>query len=573
MKTYKRYYAIIFLLFLSIPFAKSQNPDLPNPLPNIQNMPAGSLVIAMDNTNQANPGYFNLKSYGLVITLLNADKKLHWVIKTGKAKDAADFSVNAEKLFPGFTAAAVKIFKAGPLVIFAADTAGTASVINSFNTPLKSANRVNVYRTTEPVAVDIRYDLFSATGISYKPKAAILDDGGNQAIHMSYMVNASIPVANYSILSSATLLMENCYTFASEPHNDGTHGAISAIVDSITHFVKVDGGNFLAECHAIETYENDQQGFFQSTQGFNAHANVKITNNVFYANPDLAYAQFEGFYNPNQGGYTQTYYTLPNSDTANHFYPVIKGNISTLDTIYGASVSKFKTGKGGLVFYLGNHDMGNGTSVEELNGQRMYMNAFLMPAAYPSCPATGPLAVELISFTGRKINNRQAQLYWTTANEYNSKAFVIERSAEGLDFTAINSVDSHGNTTSENNYTVIDASPLNGKNFYRLAEISTNGRVTYSNTIVLNFSVSTPSVEIFPNPVLQTLNLYLNDLPLSNNAIAVFDMTGKRVISYSQVSGNTVKIDLGRLTPGIYILNLITATGITVQKRFVIARN
>ena len=43
---------------------KAQNTDLPNPTANIQTMPMGSLVVAMDNTNQANPGYFNLKAYG-----------------------------------------------------------------------------------------------------------------------------------------------------------------------------------------------------------------------------------------------------------------------------------------------------------------------------------------------------------------------------------------------------------------------------------------------------------------------------------------------------------------------------
>ena len=41
--------------------------DMPQPLANYQLLPAGSLVIAMDNTTQANStNNFNLKAYGLI---------------------------------------------------------------------------------------------------------------------------------------------------------------------------------------------------------------------------------------------------------------------------------------------------------------------------------------------------------------------------------------------------------------------------------------------------------------------------------------------------------------------------
>jgi len=69
---------------------------------------------------------FNLRAYGLLVSLLNNNVKLKWVIKPGKAKDAIDFSVNATRVKPSLGTAASFNFAAGPFVIFQQDTAGVA---------------------------------------------------------------------------------------------------------------------------------------------------------------------------------------------------------------------------------------------------------------------------------------------------------------------------------------------------------------------------------------------------------------------------------------------------------------
>src|SRR5258705_13984835 len=90
----------VFTIFLSV-MLQAQNTDLPLPTANLQTLPSGSYVIAMDNTNQLNnSNNFNLKAYGLVVTLLNNSKKVKWVITAGKAKDGIDFTVNASALIP-----------------------------------------------------------------------------------------------------------------------------------------------------------------------------------------------------------------------------------------------------------------------------------------------------------------------------------------------------------------------------------------------------------------------------------------------------------------------------------------
>lgn len=571
---------IVFTLFATT--SKAQNTDLPNPDNNIQVMPTGSLVVAMDKTYQNAPGYFNLKAYGLIVNLQDAGVRLRWIINSGKAKDAADFSVTAERAFPSVVAdnGVAKAFKAGPFVIYPTDTSLARLVINLYNNLRTSATKVNVYRTTAPVNVNVRYDL-----VGVKPKAAILNDGGKGSIQVQYMLNASIPATNYAVLDSAVNLYNGCYTFASEPHNDGTNEdfPIERIVDSLKEF-GLKGGNFLAQCHAISAYENfnNIQSSTGVTGGGTGGSLYKTTTvlipsaNVHYDNPDLSYAQFDGTFIPNQTGFLQTWTRINNvSSTAlNNFYPVIRGNTAATDSIFGATVTKHKTGKGGLVFYLGNHDF-SGTTDEDINGQRMYMNAFLTPAAYGNCPLyvctggpeCGPLPVTLSSFKAKKTIEQQVLLNWITSTELNAKEFIVERSTDGIHFVGIGKLSASGSSSIEKAYSYKDNSPAKGYNYYRLTEISTDGKIAYSEIISVYFTGAV-GLNVYPSPARNSVTIEMDALPVINNQISVYDVSGKIVINKTKINTNNLKLDISHLSSGTYILKAIGSDGTVLQKKF-----
>lgn len=322
----------------------AQNTDLPAPVSNLQTLPAGSYVIAMDNTLQVNSsGDFNLKAYGLIVYLLNNNVHIKWSIKAGKAKDGIDFTATAEQFKPSLVSGGVsRNFKAGPFVIFASDTSGVAALIDAFYTAnsLTGANRPQVYRLTANAGnVDIRYDL-----TAFRPKAAVLTDGGNQNIHTAYMTTASIPSESYAT-SQGTDLLTNCFTFASEPHNTKTGTAVNNAISSIKDFV-TKGGNFLAQCEAINNYENNTLGRFQTTGGITI-SNTGIGTTVSYSNPDLSYSQFEGSFNASYGGSLKNWQIVGSATNNEHNHAT---GTSSNSNIIGASVSKHYYDKGGLVF-------------------------------------------------------------------------------------------------------------------------------------------------------------------------------------------------------------------------------
>ena len=81
--------------------AFAQDPDLDSNSSVNETIPAGSLVIPMDNTLQsAGSKAFNISAYGIAVHLLHANIPVKWAIANNKAKDAVDFSATAHQVEP-----------------------------------------------------------------------------------------------------------------------------------------------------------------------------------------------------------------------------------------------------------------------------------------------------------------------------------------------------------------------------------------------------------------------------------------------------------------------------------------
>ena len=359
------------------PSSLVSNGDIDPVASNLMTAPVGTYVIAMDNELQtADSGYFNIKAYGLAITMLNNKIPLRWVIKAGKSKDSADFSASATTVFPSYAAASTKSFKAGPFLIFPSDTVNgnIHTIVNTFNAA-NSTRQVYIYQLTSATTVDVRYTL------SQIPKAALLNDGGEAYIHAAYMTDASVPTSNYYTLSSAIYLADSCYNFASEPHNNTPS---AAVLDSLRSFVVNSGGNILVQCLTVESYEDSTTGRFQSTLGI-TRSNTSVSP-IVYSHPDLSFQQYEGGFDPMITGGIVKNWSLNTSSTWINNTQIFQSGSGANSGIVGQSQAKLGSGVGHLVFYTGGHDYNyGGTGQNNINGERSYFNAFLTPCAVTSC--------------------------------------------------------------------------------------------------------------------------------------------------------------------------------------------
>lgn len=344
--------------------------DLPAPPANLETIPAGSLVIAMDNDKQNIGSLFNIRAYGLVNHLLWNEIPVKWAIRAGKAKDGIDFSATAQRLYPSALGPAALDFRGGPFIVHKYFVHDAKPLIQAFG------GSVAVYELTADATVDIRYT------IEHKPKIGVLDDGGNAGIHMAILASAGfVAGTHYEHILAASLETVNqnmCYTFISEPHYGETPPASDGPVRAIRNFV-ASGGNFLAQCAAIESYENNPTwGHFQTTAGITVQGVGDATHD--FDNPDLAYSQFQGEV-ADAGGSVPDWALATGSNWQSTGHIHVKNNPST--STFSATASKLTVGAGSLVFYLGGHEY-DGTTLGDINAQRMYLNAALIPSARPT---------------------------------------------------------------------------------------------------------------------------------------------------------------------------------------------
>ncbi|MBC7485563.1 MAG: T9SS type A sorting domain-containing protein [Cytophagaceae bacterium] len=169
------------------------------------------------------------------------------------------------------------------------------------------------------------------------------------------------------------------------------------------------------------------------------------------------------------------------------------------------------------------------------------------------------LPVELVEFNG-KHQGHDIRLYWSTASEKNNSHFDVERSADGIHFTIIGRVTGALNSAALNTYELYDTQPLQGINYYRLAQYDLDG--TRHNSHIIAIYQNDLSEELFtvvPNPSSNYFTLILH-ADFKNTSLTITDAVGKIVYS-AKIETGVNSVDIGEfLAKGIYILHLTTST-------------
>lgn len=166
-------------------------------------------------------------------------------------------------------------------------------------------------------------------------------------------------------------------------------------------------------------------------------------------------------------------------------------------------------------------------------------------------------------------NGDKAQLSWKTLTEINNAGFELQRSADGKYFSSIASIASKatgGNSTAAINYTIDDAKPFNGANYYRLKQMDKDGKLSYSNIVYLKgVTVSNLTLSaLYPNPTSDVLKAAIQAPAAESITFVVMDMMGKtisRQVSNVISGDNTININVSNLPSGSYLLKAICRNG------------
>ncbi|MDZ4756703.1 MAG: T9SS type A sorting domain-containing protein [Bacteroidota bacterium] len=177
-----------------------------------------------------------------------------------------------------------------------------------------------------------------------------------------------------------------------------------------------------------------------------------------------------------------------------------------------------------------------------------------------------PLPVTWLGFTATKKGN-DAQLNWSTATEYNSSHFVVQRSLNGKDFEDIGNVKAAGNSKSISNYNILDPNIIAFADkgittlYYRLAQYDLDGQINYSivRSIYINNEKSITQVSLYPNPSSGMSYLFIASESSELASIQITDITGKLIYKDNlnlNAQGKLVELGGENLAKGIYVIQI-----------------
>jgi hypothetical protein len=245
-------------------------------------------------------------------------------------------------------------------------------------------------------------------------------------------------------------------------------------------------------------------------------------------------------------------YTIANVDSINVQVPHI--NPTALDTIYNASGHE-----GWTTTYDPTIPMHNG------------LNIYQWMLQYSRGGISNPLPIKLVSFTADLLSGMpEVQLNWSTSYELDNQYFLVQRSADGQQFSTI---DTTAATDSEigSAYSYIDAHPLSGANFYRLEQVDRDGTGTYSPILLVTVGKASADLQLSPNPADATVYLEMGGDVSGSLQVKLLDVQGRSLRNWviQKTAGNwNQALDVSGLPAGSYFIQVL-GTNYRATKTFI----
>ncbi|MEO6541430.1 MAG: T9SS type A sorting domain-containing protein, partial [Ferruginibacter sp.] len=236
----------------------------------------------------------------------------------------------------------------------------------------------------------------------------------------------------------------------------------------------------------------------------------------------------------------------------------------------------------GVTKYSGTVAEENGTLADNLSGMYLFIlpaNTAIIPydnGYYAEFPVNSfsefwlnnggpggniPLPVSLVSFEAIRQTSK-VLLQWITEHELNAGTYIVERSADGINYTAIGSKPAFNNNQ-RNNYSLTDMQPLPGLNLYRLKMIDKDGSFRYSPIRKINFNNAGDDITVYPNPVADA-KIFIASSGNSTSAV-LFDAAGRTIRSY-KLGGRSNTLDVSGIARGAYQLRIFTENTVHTEK-------
>jgi hypothetical protein len=182
----------------------------------------------------------------------------------------------------------------------------------------------------------------------------------------------------------------------------------------------------------------------------------------------------------------------------------------------------------------------------------------VLPSGSPGC---GPFINNLTVNPG---TNNSVFIHWTTVPEPMQYMYEVEHSTNQTDWDVIASVMGKQDPNALNDYDVMDQTPANGTNYYRIKRTSASGIDAFSEIKSIDMTViQSESMGVYPNPAKDVLHIH-NAMKYDQDVVVTIVSTNGRVLDTIVIpQGTTPHLDLpvNDYPAGIYMVRINFGNG------------
>ena len=334
----------------------------------------------------------------------------------------------------------------------------------------------------------------------------------------------------------------------------GTAGAISHSGGNMATLINCSISNNSA--YYSGGVSNVSPSYFAST--------IKISNSIIWGNHSFLDSGINNLYTTDDYP-TNTNFIVNNSIIGNFrlqgqappIFPGVNNSSADpkfIDTTNG--ILELQGGSSAIDAGDNSSYLGKLQSDSDIRGSRRLTGSSIDIGAYETFNSILPIV--LLDFYGAKEYNSN-HIQWVTTQEVNAKLFVIQRSYDGKNFRAIQTVPVKNQAgLIAKDYSFHD--PNSGFScYYRLQMIDDDGSFDYSKVIFIDRVVYEElTIKLVSNFAGSSLDYIVSGKEGLNYNVSLLDFTGKILVNQNHISGNKVQhMETGTLPHGLYLLQCL----------------
>ncbi|HRH50362.1 MAG TPA: autotransporter-associated beta strand repeat-containing protein [Panacibacter sp.] len=163
---------------------------------------------------------------------------------------------------------------------------------------------------------------------------------------------------------------------------------------------------------------------------------------------------------------------------------------------------------------------------------------------------------------------------WTSLSENNVAYYHLQHSGNAVDFIDIGLLPPTSGSSQEKDYTLPDATPFSGDNYYRIAMEDKDGKIIYSNIALVYISNAKQGITIYPNPVKgKVAILQFANMERGNYSVILYNGSGLKLMQQTiehQGGSASYQLTLPQFfANGLYHVN-VTGKNIKMQKNLLV---